>query len=113
MKEEAKQSYKWHRLNGFPEVWIDSVLAAGSRLATINRLLLQSKRRQGVFTRPSHVRWRSPVPKSHNNFAEFVPLGDRLAEIKNETGVDGFEPRGEKSQVDPHAVMELMATRFL
>lgn len=46
MKEEAEQSYKSQRLSGSSQVWIDSVLAAGSSLATINRLLLQSKRRQ-------------------------------------------------------------------
>ena len=47
MKEEAEQSYKSPRLSGSSQVWIDSVLAARSALAKINRLLLQSKRRQG------------------------------------------------------------------
>ena len=45
MKEEAEQSYRSQRLSGFSQVWIDSILAAGSGLATMNRLLLQSKRR--------------------------------------------------------------------
>lgn len=46
MKEEAKQSCKSQRLSGFSQVWIDSVLAVGSGLATMNRLLLRSKRRR-------------------------------------------------------------------
>lgn len=61
----------------------------------------------------SSMRWDSSVLISQNDFTEFVSLGNRLAKIKSETGVDGFEPRGEQSQVDLHAVMELMAARSL
>ncbi len=46
MREGAKHNYKSQRRSGFPQVWIDSILAIGSGFATTNRLLLRSRRRR-------------------------------------------------------------------